>query len=123
MKRDLDLVRKLLIFFEEKPGPGVIQDVHIEGYDDIMVMYHLNLMYDAGLLNCEAECSSSTPSRVIRVHPFDLTWEGHEFLAKVRNEGVWQRIKTTLGAKGGSLAFSVVNELATKYAAAAIKDA
>ena len=122
MKRDFDLVRKLLIYFEEKSGAGVTENLQVEGYDDSTVMYHLNLMYDARLLNCEAMCSSTTPGRVIRVLPFDLTWEGHEFLSKVRNEGVWQRIKSTITTKGGSLAFSVVNELATKYALAAIRD-
>jgi hypothetical protein len=122
MKRDLDLVRKLLIYFEEKPDPKVTENLQIEGYDDLVVQYHLNLMYDARLLNCEAVCSSTTPGRIIEVLPFDLTWEGHEFLSKVRNEGVWQRIKSTITTRGGSLAFSVVNELATKFALAAVKD-
>ena len=123
MKRDLDLVRKLLLYFEEKAGPEHIQKPPIDGYDDSTVQYHLRLMHDAGLLNCETERSSSTPERVIRVIPFDLTWEGQEFLAKVRSEGVWQRIKSTITAKGSAFAFGVVNDLATKWALAALKDA
>lgn len=123
MKRDLDLVRKLLIYFEEKAGPEHIDQPPIEGYDSSSVQYHLRLMHDAGLLNCETECSSTTADRVIRVLPFDLTWEGHEFLSKIGSESVWQRIKSTITTKGGALAFGVVNELATKWALAAVRDA
>lgn len=84
MKRDLDLIRKLLIYFEEKPGPEVEESPAIDGHDQSTVQYHLRLMYDAGLINCETKRSSSTPERIIRVCPFDLTWEGHEFLMKVK---------------------------------------
>ena len=53
---------------------------------------------------------------VISVIAFDLTWDGHEFLAKIKNEGVWHKIQTALSSKGGTLAFAVINQLATKYA-------
>lgn len=95
----------------------------IDGYDQSTVQYHLRLMYDAGLINCEIERSSSTLERIIRVYPFDLTWEGHEFLMKVQSETTWQRIKETVTARGGPLAFAVVNELATKWALCSIGDA
>lgn len=87
----------------------------IEGYSESEKKYHLILMFDAGLFQCEP-VRSSTSDRVIYVLPFDLTWKGHEFLDTVRSEGVWQRIKTTLVSKGGSLAFDVVNEMAKKIA-------
>ena len=86
------------------------------------MQYHLRLLYQAGLLNCETERSSSTSDRIIRVIPFDLTWEGHEFLAKIRSEGVWNRIRKLMAAKGASIPFSVINELATKLALEAIRD-
>lgn len=123
MKRDLDLIRKLLIYFEEKPSLKVEESPAIDGYDQSIVQYHLRLMCDAGLINCEIERSSNTPERIIRVYPFDLTWEGHEFLMKVQSETTWQRIKETVTARGGALAFAVVNELATKWALRSIGDA
>src|SRR2546425_4985001 len=79
----------------------------IDGYDELTIKYHLVLLHDAGLLRCEP-VRSSTSERVIYVLPFDLTWEGHEFLAKVRNEGVWKKIRSTVASKGGSLAFSEI---------------
>jgi hypothetical protein len=115
MKRDFELIRKLLIFFEEKQSAGHVQLPPIDGYDERTVKYHLVLLYEGGLLSCEA-VRSTTSDRVIYVIPFDLTWDGHEFLDKVRSESVWRRIRDVITSKGGSLAFSVVNELATRFA-------
>lgn len=115
MKRDFSLIRKLLIFFEEKEDPQAIEVPPIAGYDDITVKNHLVLMYEAGLLRCEP-VRSSTSDRVIYVIPFDLTWDGHEFLAKVRDEGRWQKVLATIQERGAALAFSVINQIATKFA-------
>ena len=116
MERDLELVRKLLLFFKEKGDPAMVESPDVgSDYSESVVQYHLRLMYQAGLLNAEAE-KSSTSDRIIRVYPFDLTWEGHEFLAKISAEGVWPKLKAMIGSKGGSMAFAVINQLATKLA-------
>ena len=85
------------------------------GYDDRMIKHHLVLLHDAGLLRCEP-IRSSTSDRVIHVIPFELTWDGHEFLDKIRDEGIWHKIVDHIRASGGSLAFSVINSVATKFA-------
>lgn len=120
MKRDLDLIRKLLIFFEDKDSAGHVDPPKVEPYDEPKVKYHLYLMFDAGFLRCES-IRSSTSDRVIDVIPFDLTWDGHEFLAKVRSEAAWIKVKATVAERGASMAFAVVNEIATALALAAIR--
>jgi len=120
MKRDFDLVRKLLIFFDDKPGPKAVEVPPIPGYKEMTIRYHLVLLYQAGLLHCEP-IKSTTSERVIKVLPFELTWDGHEFLEKIRNETTWKKILATAKDKGGALAFSVLNQLATSMAADAIK--
>ena len=42
--------------------------------------------------------------------------EQSEFLEKIRSETTWQKIKQTIMSKGGVLAFSVINHLATGMA-------
>jgi hypothetical protein len=115
MKRDFDLIRKLLMFFEAKPGSEHVEVPPIEGYDNLTIKYHLVLLHDAGFLRCEPIKSSSS-DRVIYVLPFDLTWQGHEFLEKIRNETTWNKIKEVILSKGGAWAFNVINELATRFA-------
>jgi hypothetical protein len=122
MTRDFDLIRKLLVFFDQKNGPEYARSVDVgPEYSEDMVQYHMRLMYQAGLLNCEAQTTNT--GRVIQVLPFDLTWEGHEFLSKIRSDTVWQKIKSTLLSKGGTLAFAAVNDLATKIAVEAARAA
>ena len=120
MERDFELIRKLLEFFRDKDGPEYVLEPNVgDEYSASKVQYNLRLMYQAGLLNCEVE-RSSTSDRIIRVIPFDLTWEGHEFLAKINSEGVWPKLRAFIASKGGSVAFAVVNEMATKLALKAV---
>lgn len=121
MKREFDLRRKLLIFFEEKSGSEAVQLPAIAGYDERVIKHHLVLMFDAGLLRCEP-VRSSTSDRVIYVIPFELTWDGHEFLDKIRDESIWRKIVEHIRASGGSLAFSVINSVATKMALDLVKN-
>jgi hypothetical protein len=116
MTRDFDLIRKLLVFFDEKPNNKPAQHINLgDEYSEELVQYHLALLYEAGLLTAEVE-RSSTSNRVIRVVPFDLTWEGHEFLARIRNQGIWQQVKTKITSSGGSLAYDLIKQVATRYA-------
>ncbi len=114
MKRDFELIRKLLFFFEEKEDPAHVEMPPIAGYSDIEIKYHCNLLYDAGFLWCEPTVST-TSERIIKVLPFDLTWNGHEFLEKIRSDNIWKQMKTFSKEKGLTLSFNVVNELAKKF--------
>jgi hypothetical protein len=116
MKRDMEVIRKLLMLFEEKADPAMVPKPNIGAeYSEDVVQYHLRLMCQAGWLNYEAD-RSSTSDRLIRVYPFDLTWEGDEFLAKISADGVWPKPKAFVESKGGSVAFGVINQLATQLA-------
>jgi DNA-binding transcriptional ArsR family regulator len=121
MTRDMDLVRKLLMYFDAKPNPGHIEKPEIDGYDDSTVQNHLILLFDAGLLRAEP-VRSSTSDRIIKVIPFDLTWQGHEFLAKIREEGIWRRVKATIGEKGIPMSIEMVSTVATKIATSMLGD-
>lgn len=114
MKRDFDLIRKLLIFFEEKESPDMIEVPPIDGYEELEIKHHLVLLHDADLVRCEP-VKSTTSDRTIYVLPFELTWEGHEFLGKIRDEKVWKKIKSVTAEKGSALVFSVINQLATRF--------
>jgi Hypothetical protein (DUF2513) len=48
VKRDMELVRKLLLFLEEKPDHVVLEKVELEGYDDSIIGDRLILLVEAG---------------------------------------------------------------------------
>jgi hypothetical protein len=110
MKRDLDLVRKLLVFFDEKPDDSPVPVPSINGYSELMIKNHLVLMHEAGFLRCERVRSSTDPERVIYVVPFGLTWEGHEFLQSVKDDGVWRKLNESVVKPSASWTFGIIME-------------
>ncbi|SDB61723.1 Hypothetical protein SAMN05660653_03226 [Desulfonatronum thiosulfatophilum] len=109
MKRDLDLVRKLLLYFEEKPDDRAEECPLIEEYSSLEIKYHLLLMDEAGLLRCEREVTST--GRTIYVLPMSLTWQGHEFLEAARNNEFWRRAKAIVCDKSGALSFEMLKSV------------
>lgn len=71
MKRDIELVKRILEHFEAKTDWGGEKGLNIDGYDQKIVGYHVDIMYEAGLLNGEA--ISTENGRIWDVIPFRLT--------------------------------------------------
>jgi DNA-binding transcriptional ArsR family regulator len=119
MKRDMELVLKILKALEEREEVSVIKDIkylELPDYDDRVVNYHLLRMYEAGLIDAEATISSTTKTRLIRVYPFGLTWQGHEFLDAMKNQSVFSKVKEKLRGKLDDIPFVLLKELALKFA-------
>src|SRR5690349_5645556 len=113
MRRDPHLVRALLLHFESKPDDQVDSKPQIGLYTDLEIGYHMILLHEAGYLRCEIERTKSS-NRVIKVHPFSLTWQGHDFLDAARNDKVWKKALSLGQKKLGSLPFDVLNSLLLK---------
>ena len=107
---DLDLLRKLLIFFEDKPDGAPVEVPPIDGYSELQIKYHLVLMHEARFLSCERIFSSSDPQRVIYVIPFQLTWQGHEFLQSIKDDTVWRKLKECVLKPSASWTFGILTE-------------
>lgn len=110
MKRDMDLIRAILLMVEAGEIQGT--SVAVEGCDPHMVAEHIELLLDAGLILGKVThfLGDEPPAALVR----RLTWSGHEFLAAARNETVWSRTKVFVKEKGGDIPFSVLQALLTK---------
>lgn len=122
MKRDMDLVRSLLLFLEARDDPSGIEaaDIRIGEATKTEVQYHLNLMFQAGLINGEP-VRSTTSARLIYVIPFDLTWTGHEFLESVRDPEIWRQARSG-ASKAGTAGIDFIWGLAKAALTRAIAD-
>ncbi|ACX82568.1 Uncharacterised protein [Aggregatibacter actinomycetemcomitans] len=110
MKRNWDLIRKILIKLEEKAdSTSWLQDNEIKGYDTQTIAYHYKLLTDAGLIK-SVDMSSMNE---ISYAALSLTWQGHEFLDKIRNDSVWNKVKSTVQSKSLDLSFDVIKQAAT----------
>ena len=98
MKRDMDLVRKILIKMEKDWGYEYLlnseEEIRIENYSDSAIHYHLRIMVEGGLItSIFPEGLSNLQSTYIRYPPEIITWEGQEFLEAIREERTWEKIK------------------------------
>ncbi|MDM5193041.1 DUF2513 domain-containing protein [Bacillus hominis] len=111
MKRDRDLIRRLLVLIEEQD----INSYVLEIPDDIDVnvaVYHLRLLEQAGFTENSIQYGGNTAECISS----SLTWDGHEFLEAIRNDTVWNKLKQTIAEKGGNIPFEVMKALAIKTA-------
>lgn len=89
MKRDMDLVRSILIEMEKWTPQQRGSEIHIEGYTPEQITYHIGLMNEAGLLKA-ADANSFDGEAWIAIK---ILWDGHEFLDAARSDTVWNNAK------------------------------
>src|SRR3990172_5582998 len=107
MKRDMDLVRDLLMALEKQDSYDGFTDLSIEGYSEDQISYHVLLIHEAGLIEAMDMSTFGGPSW----KPVRLSWEGHEFLDASRDDSRWSAAKAPLAMAGGGLAFEVLKLL------------
>ncbi|WP_341959174.1 DUF2513 domain-containing protein [Pseudomonas sp. RC10] len=113
MKRDWELVRKILIAVEDIQGHDQqVSGEDIPGHDPALVSYHIHLLKEAGLLEATCFTYQSDPRACFA---YELTWEGHEFLDQIRSKTLWNKTVGMVQEKGLELSFSTI-----KAAAAAV---
>lgn len=118
MKRDMDLVRRILLEAEAFEGDfeGFATQHHeIDGWSRQQVGYHILIMKQAGLVTA----GNDTDEISLKANCFDwkhvqLTWAGHEFLDVARNTQRWEKAKAVM-SKAGGFAFNVGSALLVEY--------
>lgn len=94
MKRDMDLVREILLAIEaDKEMDGLHwkifsspQDVEIKNCSVEEFSYTIGLMKDAGFLQTEK-------GNMLFPAIGGLSWKGHEFLNDIRDPEIWRKTK------------------------------
>lgn len=115
MKRDLDLVRSILLVAEhlEWPRPSLDQ-LRIAGYSDIQIQYHLKLLNEAGFIDIHPMPTRNSSSGL---YLKSLTWHGHEFVDACRDPSTWKKALKRIGEKAGSVGVDVLFQLLLSIAA------
>ena len=76
----------------------------VDGYSDEMIIYHIKLLHQAGLVK-GIDASSLEGFQLIDIN---LTWEGHEFLDKIKNESIWNQAKQKAIETSGGISFEIL---------------
>ena len=112
MKRDMDLVRLILLEIESSEYDE-IEDFKIDGYDVSLVKYNGELLLQAGLINKFYEDS------IGELIAGQLTWEGCDYLDKIRDNSIWKKTKDIISQKGLPVIVDTIKTVSTALITAA----
>jgi len=105
MKRNLDLIRDILLVTEAKD----VNTRDFTGHTTKEVAGHMALLKDAGLV--EANVRTDENNQISDAHVFRLTSYGHDFLDASRPESIWTIAKDRIAATVGTVAIDVLVDL------------
>ena len=93
VKRDMELVRAMLLFVEgqERRGDQTVQPIAMPGWSIEELAYHRDLLIDAGYLEATSMEIADFDSSEVFVTVTGLTWQGHDLLDLMRDERSWRR--------------------------------
>ncbi len=98
MKRDLDVIRNILLQIETNDiGNRQWVKISIPEIGEAVLQEHLFLAWESGFI--EGNDVSSLSSRGFK--PRRLTPAGHDFLDSVRDPEIWKKTKEGANAAGG----------------------
>lgn len=104
MKRNMDLIRALLLELEKHSQLDIIA-----GYTHEEITYHVSLLEGAGLITQEIYVSIFLNDSML--DGIRITWAGHEFLDTTRNASFWEKAKKVALEKTGSLSFEALKTI------------
>ena len=118
VKRDLDLIRDLLLYLEALPVPPSstytvpVADIAtaLRSHDPRKIAHHLEMLIDSGLLIVVGKGLGGHDELMFH----RISWVGHDFIDCVRHPDVWYKTKLAAEHAGG-WTFDLVFELGKAY--------
>lgn len=108
MRLDAKLIKEILLTVEDKPVDEFLElpDFEIEGYSQNQIRYHLDKLVEVGYIKAQHYFGGLTVQ--------DLTWEGHHFLATLRDENLMKKVGKVLERYGLPLLPEFIKALITQ---------
>lgn len=106
MKRDINLIREILLWIERSEHGTVNEEPVIDGYSSEQIGYHVHLMGQAGLVTALDITAFGDQSP--KALPTGLTWAGHDFLDAVKDDTLWAKAKSIVLKPAAGVAFDVL---------------
>lgn len=118
MKRDMNLVRQLVLVIEAGPSGFAPRNLVVDGYSNEEIGYHLFIMLEAGLIRgADVTVHGAKSPEAIAT---SLTWAGHEFADAARDEDLWAKAMKLTKEKAGGVTIDLLMKLLTSLASSAL---
>lgn len=121
MKRNMDLVRSILLETEKADSSYDAGRLVCEAYSIDEIYYHVELMQAHGLIDAVIQKDWNGSVVLCRIEA--LTWDGCDYLDAIRDNGIWARTKKAVAETVGSTTMSAIKEIAVMIAVQAVKAA
>lgn len=121
MKRDIELIRKILFKIEDEIDNVAEYNLTVDGYSMEEVAYHCAILLEGGYIHdYKAQYGGDG------VYSFGvsrLTWEGHNLLDKIREDTVWNKTKEIVKDKALPNILEVVKDVSTSVISSIVEGA
>lgn len=114
MKRDMDLVRFILLETEKAPDSFEIEELVCDAYDMKTIAYHVDMLNSYGLI--DAKLNKAWGGVVVSGTIYALTWDGCDYLDAIREDKVWKKTKQVIKDSVGSTTLGVIKQTAVMVA-------
>lgn len=106
MKRDMDLIRLILLEIENSEDEE-IENLTIKGYSTKEILYNAKLLEQNNMIEyCKEDIIGN-------YYIGSMTWDGNDFLDKVRDNSNWKKTKDVIKEKALPFTFDIVKSVAT----------
>lgn len=104
MKRDMELIRELLLRIEAEHDTR-----SISGFTTDEIKYHKSLLIESALAEGVVLPNHSSSSGIpADVHIRKLTWDGHNFIDAITSDSNWQTVKELIRESGKQITLETV---------------
>ena len=114
MRRDMDLIRHILVMVGDSPVPLNATVFVDETHPFETIAYNIDLIGQAHL--ADTSITRMSGGAIARAEVGPLTWDGNEFLDAIRSDAIWSRVKQHIATTVGSSTIDVIKALAIKIA-------
>jgi len=105
MKRDMDLIRVLLLKVENEEPQDLSKWTEAQQTEHMALLVEANLVHGEVISDGQGDVSGVLYTR--------LTWNGHEFLASARDANIWTQTKEIIRSVGSNVAWPVLTAIMT----------
>lgn len=118
MKRDLELIRELLLRVEALPVGHFLSNIEIDGYSPDVIGEHVRLLQEAGFIDAKVSKGNSQMGVTIVVgYAIDrLLNDGHDFIENAKSDTVWEKAREQVAEKAGDVSLTVLKAVLAKTA-------
>lgn len=111
MKRDLDLIREILLSIEESDRALAVSEIRIPEYTAEEIVFHVELLSDAEYIEISRPKYLSRPCHVVQ----RLTMKGCDYLDSIRDELVWKDTRSAVLRAVGSAPLEIIKDVALAF--------